>query len=150
MKSIYLTMAVFLMAGCNDPLLANVSGPSILVDRGSTKEYNARIALVKAVIGEAEGEPQEGKEAVACALHNRGTLAGVYGLRAPRVRKHLYSKSTWEDAVVAVWMADNHDYCDSIIHGAQFWEGTRFPTPYWAKSMQLTAVIGHQRFYRKD
>jgi hypothetical protein len=105
---------------------------------------------VKAVIGEAEGEPQQGKEAVACAIHNRGTLKGVYGLRAPRVANELYSVRTWHDAVIAVYTAQDEAYCNGLIHGAQYWEGTAFKTPLWARKMTLTATIGHQRFYRKD
>lgn len=105
---------------------------------------------VRAVIGEAEGEPQQGKEAIACAIHYRGTLTGVFGLHAPRVRRHLYSQNTWDNAVIAVWMAEDQEYCEGLINGAQYWEGSSFPTPYWAKTMKLTAVIGHQKFYRKD
>lgn len=105
---------------------------------------------IKAVIGEAEGESQEGKEAVACAIHYRGSLKGVYGLRASRVINHKYSLKTYKQARQAVEIADDREYCEGLINGAQYWEGTYFPTPYWAKSMTLTAVIGHQRFYRKD
>lgn len=109
-----------------------------------------QLQLVKAVLGEAEGEPQVGKEAVACAINNRGSLTGVFGLHNPRVLKHLYSRDSYHNAVVAVWMAQDAQYCTKLIKGAQFWEGTRYPLPYWAKSMTLTAVIGNQRFFRKD
>lgn len=106
---------------------------------------------VKAIIGEAEAEPQEGKEAVACAINNRGTMKGIYGGHSFRVRHQLYSKTIFVQAVLAAEIAEvSPSYCDELIHGAQFWEGAAFPKPYWAKSMKLTAVIGHQRFYRKD
>jgi hypothetical protein len=103
---------------------------------------------IKAIIGEAEGEPQEGKEAVACAIHYRGNLAGVYGLHAPRVKKHLYSRQTWDNAVLAVYMAQDQEYCEGLIHGAQYWEGTAFPMPYWTQGMIVTAHIGHQIFFK--
>ena len=109
---------------------------------------------VLAVIGEAEGEPPQGKEAVACALNNRGTLYGVYGLRAKRVVHHLYSLDTYNNAWVAVYMAQDVGYCEQLIHGAQFWGSTIYDE-HWIKTMQKqgyvhTATIGNQSFYRKD
>ena len=104
---------------------------------------------IKAVIGESEGEPFQGKVAVACAIHFRGTLHGVYGLHAPRVVHHKYSQKTYKDAVKAVEMSQDQDYCQGLISGAQYWEGTKFPLPYWAKSMTVTAVIGNQKFFRE-
>lgn len=126
-----------------------LGGILILIFMGKAHAYTQDEA-VRAVIGEAEGEPQEGKEAVACAIHNRGTLKGVYGLHALRVINKEYSRKTWENAVVAVEMAEDQEYCESLIHGAQYWEGTAFPVPYWARGMKVTAIIGHQRFFRKD
>jgi len=105
---------------------------------------------ILAVIGEAEGESQVGKEAVACAINNRGTLKGVHGLYSDRVTQHLYSKDTYNKAQAAVQAATNKNYCDELIHGAQYWDGTAFPVPYWAKSMKLVAVIDNQRFFRKE
>lgn len=133
MKTIVLILAV-LISGCDQT-------PGFAY----TKDQ-----LVKAIIGEAEGEPQMGKEAVACAIHYRGTLKGVYGLHNPRILKHLYSRSTWGNVLRAVESAQDQEYCEGLINGAQYWEGTKFPIPYWAKSMTMTAVIGNQRFFRKD
>lgn len=104
---------------------------------------------ILAVIGEAEGESQEGKEAVACAIHYRGTLQGVYGLRANRVLHHKYSKLTYNNAKRAVEMAEDQEYCEGLVHGAADWEGTSFPLPYWAISMKVVAIIGHQKFFKK-
>lgn len=42
---------------------------------------------VKALVGEAVGQQDAELEAHAFALKNRGTLRGVYGLRAPHVRR---------------------------------------------------------------
>lgn len=105
---------------------------------------------IKAVIGEAEGETLEGKTAIACAIHNRGSLHGVYGLHAPRVIHHKYNHKTYSDAVEAVEMSDDQEYCQSLIGNATYWEGTRFPLPYWAKEMTVTSVIGNQKFFEDN
>ncbi len=136
MKILIITIAVLACAGCNDPLMAAAAW--------------SRTNMVKAIIGEAEGEAQEGMDTIACAIKNRGTLHGVYGLYSKRVEERLYSRETWNKALLALWMAEDPQYCDQLIHGAQYWEGSKFKTPYWAKHMTLTAVIGNQRFYRKD
>lgn len=109
---------------------------------------------IKAVIGEAENQGEYGMLAVSCAIRNRGSLKGVYGLHAPRVVKHRYSNKIYQQAKSA-WLEANEkpdvegaDNC-GMINGATFWEGTAFPIPYWAKSMTLTATIGNQRFFKE-
>ena len=104
---------------------------------------------VNAIIGEAEGEGYRGMLAVSCAIRNRGTLKGVYGESAPRVKRHKYSVKTFINADRAWEESRNFDKC-SFIRGANHWEGTKFPKPSWARNMTETAVIGNQRFYRKD
>lgn len=52
----------------------------------SEAAINERLA-VKALVGEAAGQQDDELEAHAFALKNRGTLRGVYGLRAPHVRR---------------------------------------------------------------
>ena len=99
---------------------------------------------VNAIIGEAEGEGYDGMVAVACAIRNRGTLKGVYGEKAPRVVGRKYSKTVYNLAVKA-WAASAKK---DITNGATHWEGTKFRIPYWAKHMQVTLVVNHQRFYR--
>ena len=68
MRALYLLLA--LLAGCSEP--------------GFTAQLPVS-APVRAVLGEAEGEGYQGMLAVACAIRNRGTLKGVYGLFAKRV-----------------------------------------------------------------
>ena len=46
---------------------------------------------VRAIIGEAGNQGERGMLALACALRNRGTLKGVYGLRA----KHVDKEPQW-------------------------------------------------------
>ena len=100
---------------------------------------------IKAIIGEAENQGKEGMLAVACAIRNRGTLKGVYGLNAPRVRNHLYTARIYAQAAQA-W-ADSAQ--TDITHGARFWENTTaFGMPYWAKGMQVVLVVRDHKFFR--
>lgn len=101
---------------------------------------------VYCVIGEAEGEGETGMEAVAESIRNRGSIKGVYGCSAPRVRKQLYSARILRQAEQA-WEKSAGD--GDITFGATHWEGTAFKTPYWAKDMIVTATIGNQRFYKE-
>lgn len=116
---------------------------------------------IKAIIGEAEGEGYQGMLAIGCGIRNRGTLNGVYGLLAPRVIHHKYSQRV-KDMAVSSWdisgmyhpmiALDNYkpvDICYSLIKGAQYWEGDRFPMPYWTQGMIVTAHIGHQIFFKE-
>jgi hypothetical protein len=119
----------------------------ILLSVASADEI-PKTKFVDAIIGEAEGEPYQGKLAVACAIRNRGTLQGVYGVNAPRVRQHKYSTKVFVDSVRAYEESAHPESCE-FIDGASFWEGTSFKTPYWAKNMVVTATIGRQRFYRE-
>lgn len=105
--------------------------------------------MVASVIGEAEGESQRGKDAIACSIYNRGNLRGIYGLHSSRVIHHKYSASTYNNALKAVLRAKSPQYCQELVHGAQFWEGTAFARPAWSYSMVETAVIGHQRFFKE-
>ena len=102
---------------------------------------------IMCVIGEAEGEGYEGMLAVAEAIRNQGTLQGVYGCNAPRIKKGMYSNKIFNMAR-AVWISSaGHG---DITKGATHWEGTSFKTPYWAKDMIVTATIGRQRFYKEN
>jgi spore germination cell wall hydrolase CwlJ-like protein len=98
---------------------------------------------VRALIGEASGEGERGMLAVAGALRNRGTLRGVYGLRAKHVdRQPAY---VWTSARRAWAMSATND----LSAGATHWENTRaFGVPYWAKTMRVTATIGNHTFYQ--
>ena len=83
---------------------------------------------------------------VAFAIRNRGTLKGVYGLKAPRIIKRLYSKETYEMAKHQWEISGNG--CD-ITKGANHWENVKaFGDPYWAKSCTETVTIGSHNFYR--
>jgi spore germination cell wall hydrolase CwlJ-like protein len=100
---------------------------------------------VYCIIGEAEGEGYEGMLAVSEAIRNRGSLKGVYGCQASRVKNRLYSQAVLQTANLA-WQNSLHT---NTVRGATHWEGTAFKTPYWAKDMIVTATIRNQRFYKE-
>lgn len=102
---------------------------------------------VLAIIGEAENQGYEGMLAVACAIRNRGTLKGVYGLKAPRVVQKKYSPKTYAKALTA-WRKSVD--CD-VTKGADHWENVKaFGKPKWAKTMKLTYVCKDHEFYRSN
>ena len=98
---------------------------------------------VRAIIGEAASEGYEGMLAVGEAIRNRGTLKGVYGVKAKFVDKE--PEWVWQLAKKA-WDASESS---NIVGGATHWESTDFPVPYWAKDMETSAHIGKHKFYRE-
>ena len=97
---------------------------------------------IQAIVGEAAGQSYREKLAIAGALRNRGTLAGVYGFRAQHVNHE--APRVWRDAAAA-WQASK---TVDLSAGATFWEGDRFKKPKWAVSMKETAHVGSTVFYR--
>lgn len=114
---------------------------------------------IKAVIGEAENQGEYGMLAVSCAIRNRGSLQGVYGLHAPRVVHHKYSKKIYRQAKMAwrnameTFDIEGVDSC-GMINGAQYWGSLTEDKKWIVKMKNLgyvhTATIGMQTFYRKD
>lgn len=76
----------------------------------SISEDNA----TNAIVGEAAGCPYIVKLGVASAIHNRGTLHGVYGFNAARNASE--PAWVWADARRAWRESSRHD----IVHGARF------------------------------
>jgi spore germination cell wall hydrolase CwlJ-like protein len=97
---------------------------------------------VRAIVGESAGESFRGKLAVACAIRNRGTLAGVCGIAACHTDRE--PERVWREARAAWRESAGRD----ITGGATHWESTNFKSPAWASSMRETVRIGHHRFYR--
>jgi len=95
---------------------------------------------IKAIMGEARGEGYKGMLAVACAIRNRGTLKGVYGVNAKFTEKEY----VWDMAKRAWAESEFKDIADGATH----WESDRFKEPYWAKDMIKTVKIGHHQFYK--
>jgi len=70
---------------------------------------------IRAIIGEASNQGYRGMLIVACAIRNRGTLKGVYGLNAKHVDAE--PRTVWDTARCA-WKASTHfDYS----YGATLW-----------------------------
>ena len=110
--------------------------------------------MLKAIIGEAEGEPYAGKVALAYALKNRGKMSGVYGHKAIIWRSGAFwrgsrriSQTTLTEAQNALKWANLHPANDPT-HGADHWENIKaFGVPYWAKGKKPCYVIGSHAFY---
>jgi hypothetical protein len=99
---------------------------------------------IRAIIGEAADQGSRGMLAVACAIRNRGTLAGVCGLQA----RHVDREPGWVWARArAAWI---RSATVDITAGATHWENiAAFGLPYWAHTMTVTVVIGDHRFFRR-
>lgn len=134
---VLIVLALILVASCSHPGAA-------IADEITDKD------AVHAIIGEAENQGYRGMLLVACAIRNRGTLHGVYGLHAPRVKRHLYSNKIYLQASMAWIESKNANVC-AQVHGAIGWEDTKaFGEPYWAKSMRLVLIYKDHKFYAKS
>lgn len=103
---------------------------------------------VKAIIGEAEDQGAKGLLALACGIRNRGSLQGVYGLNAPRVKQNKYSEKVKVQAINA-WIASESVENCIFLKGAKHWESTDFDKPKWAKSMKVTFKHKKHVFYKE-
>lgn len=143
------------------PILQNVAffgliiGVCLIGSCSIPKEVHAEITTenaIHAIIGEAENQGDQGMLAVACALHNRGTLKGVYGLKSPRVLNHKYSKRTAQMASM-VWTiaTQTPDYC-GFVKGATGWgntkDGQEFAKAKWWKNCVVVYRHKDHFFYR--
>jgi len=113
--------------------------------KSPTVPYNDKNAIL-AIIGEGENQGYTGMLALAGAIRNRGTLKGVYGIKAPRVVKQKYSKATYRMAQKAWAQSLKVD----ITKGADHWENIKaFGNPYWAHSMVETFRHKDHVFYKE-
>jgi hypothetical protein len=117
----------------NDYLLLLLLLAGIFVVCLSSPAYSAPLPqekVILSIVGEAENQGYQGMLAVACAIRNRGTLKGVYGLRSPRVKNHKYSQATYNLALKA-W---KQSALKDITNGATHWENIKaFGCPPWVK-----------------
>jgi spore germination cell wall hydrolase CwlJ-like protein len=97
---------------------------------------------VRAIVGEASNQDYRGMLAVACAIRNRGTLKGVYGVKANHVNRE--PKWVWDMARKA-W---KESALTDITNGATHWENLAFGMPYWTKDMIVTCKIKDHTFYK--
>ena len=122
------------MVAPNDAVAAPRNASNGLVERD----------CIRAIVGEASGEPYEGMVAVGEAIRNRGHLKGVYGLRATHSDRE--PKWVWDRATRA-WEASR---TSNLTKGATNWEAIEtFGKPYWTKGMVKTAKVGSHSFYRR-
>jgi len=114
--------------------------------RGSQLIAGAAVSeadAVRAIIGEASNQGERGMLAVACAIRNRGTLQGVYGLKA----KHVDKQPAWVfDRARKAWAESAKA---DITGGANHWENVKaFGQPRWAAKMTKTVLVKDHQFYR--
>ena len=111
----------------------------ISVEVGLAQLSEKQIEL--AVLGEARGEPEAGKTALAEALRNRNRMGGVYGYDA-----ELKARAETERAVQKSRTSD-------IVKGADVW-GTdedvkKFKKSKWFSRYEFVCRIGRHNFYRR-
>lgn len=103
---------------------------------------------IRAIIGEAGNQGYTGMLAIAGAIRNRGTLKGVYGVKAKHINKE--PKWVWDMAKKA-WL---ESATNDITNGAQYW-GSIHCDKNWLKKMELAGYVktfeykGH-KFYKED
>lgn len=97
---------------------------------------------IRAIVGEASDQGYLGMLAVASGIRNRGTLRGVYGVKAKHVDKE--PKWVWDMARKA-WEESEHNR----VHSATHWESIKFKVPYWVKSMKEIYRYKDHVFYEK-
>jgi len=125
--------------------MVRVIALALFLTQGSAYAAIPTDQAVRAIIGEAANQGRSGMYAVACAIRNRGTLNGVYGLRA----RHVDRQPGWVwDRARAAWR--DSAYKADVTKGATHWENEKaFGKPYWAKHMHRTVTIGDHTFYRE-
>ena len=99
-------------------------------------------AAVKAIIGEAGGEPYAAQVAVASALRHRGTLNGVYGVNNPCVKRApsyaiLRARKAWAASA-------SHDYA----HGCRYFGCPADRSYFIRNGFQPSFSIGKITFYK--
>lgn len=99
----------------------------------------------RAIIGEAASENYQTKLAIASAIRNRGTLAGVLGYRNWKMVARQ-PESVFEAANRA-W---SESKTNNTVHGATHFECRRFKTPYWARRLKPVATVGRFDFYKLE
>jgi hypothetical protein len=98
---------------------------------------------VRAIIGEASNQGYMGMLAVACALRNRDSLKGVYGINAKHIDKQ--PKWVWDMAEKAWFESEFIDITD----GADHWHNVeREGETYWTLKMTKTVCIKDHCFYK--
>lgn len=105
---------------------------------------------INCIIGEAEGEPYNGKLYVAHAILNRKSLMGVNGCSSRRVREKLYAKQSAVDSELA-WAEAKmfHEKLDPTF-GANHWLSKEdiASEVSWVNNCKPTVKIGNHTFFK--
>lgn len=100
-------------------------------------------AAVAAILGEASNQGQRGLLAVACAIRNRGTLTGVYGVNNPIV---LRASPTLRAQAIRAWRQSART---DITGGATYWGNkTDIQTAKFYARLTFTRKIGDHYFFK--
>jgi spore germination cell wall hydrolase CwlJ-like protein len=127
--------------------------------------------MSRTLLGEARGESEEGRLAVAWVIRNRASLAGFAGplLGKPGAIAHVCRAplqfSCWNaddpncrviEAATEDELADLFDLATDVLtdivpdltKGATNYYAPYIPAPYWAKEMTFVGKFGSQLFFR--
>lgn len=96
---------------------------------------------VRIVLGEARGEPFLGQVAVAEVARRRNSTKPFFGYTA----KFKHTPEEYQTALRAWHLSASTNYSNNATH----FEGDSFKRPRWIHSMNQTAHIGRQTFYRE-
>jgi hypothetical protein len=107
----------------------------IIISCNPVHAYTDKEAVI-AIIGEAENQGYKGMLAVACAIRNRGTLKGVYGLNSKRAIRVFKTDRKVRIMAIKAW---NESMLKDITCGATHWENIKaFGKPWWASKCVVT------------
>ena len=110
-------------------LLGSISARGVMAGVADTD-------AVTAIVGESAGQPYLVKLGIAEAIHNRGTLRGVYGFHA----LHNATEPAW------VWRDARRAWTQSagtnIVHGATHFGNSSDVAKGTFAGMKLTAILG--------
>lgn len=99
------------------------------------------ISAIRAIIGESSNQGYLGMLAVAVGIRNRGTLQGIYGLKA----KHIDKEPQWIwDMAKRAWQESEYNR----IHSGTHWESIDFIKPKWASNMKEVYRYKKHIFYK--
>ena len=97
---------------------------------------------VRAIVGEAAGEPYAAKVAIAAVIRNRGSLKGVYGLHA----SHISYQPKWVfDHASRAWK--DSAFVDPT-NGCNMFGGKIDDSYFRSLGLKPVMTIGNTRFYK--
>lgn len=116
----------------------------ILIGCSLAHSYTDQEAI-RAIVGEAANQGEDGMTAVGEVIRKRGSLKGIYGFKSTMPDRE--PPCVWNVAKKA-WYASKNT---NLTKGATHFENVKaFGMPSWAKNYKVTAVIGDHTFFRKD